>query len=196
VELSLLTLWAEDSVHSRGQSESYQFDLAPNTWTNANAPAPGGGPDPDVTTETFAVYNRSQILNPTSDVDALITHRFDMDMVTLGLGLNAVVTPSSKIRLFAGAGPALTLLHHDVIRRTSVQWEGTADPIYRTREHDSSTKLRCGLYAAAGVACQLRNDLQIQLSGRYDYIPVSVRSDFASIDLSAPSVQLSLAWRF
>ncbi len=192
--LSLTTTFIGDGISTLASTQAFQYDIAPNTWPNANAPNPGGGPDPDVTQAIFAVSNQSQIIAATNPVTTTIDYDLDLDLYTFGYGWNLMYS-AEGLKLRIGAGPTLTLIDYDVSRSVAAAFAGST-AFFNTEVEDDDLALRAGVYAAIGVDCRLGDDWGIGIAGRYDLVASDVHSDIADIDLDGFSGQLFLNFSF
>jgi hypothetical protein len=195
VEFSLSTAFMSTDFSEAAGLSAYQFDIAPNTWTNANAPAVGGGPDPDTFSETFGVYDRSQLAVSTTALTAMVSYDLSLDVYTLGAGLTLSATLGDA-RVLLGAGPALTIVDYDLERRSSAAWSDGSGSVFADRQSDHGTAVRGGAYVRLGLEWPLSDTTAIGFSGRYDYVAPELNTDTARLELSGLSGQLALTFGF
>lgn len=193
-DLSLTTTFVSDDVSASGTTKAFEFNIAPNTWTNANAPNPGGGPDPNTKQQIFAIINQSQILTATNPITAMVNYDLDVDLYTFGCGFNIGYT-CKKLQLKMSAGPTLTLVDADVSRRTTAGFTG-GTTFFNNKKNDDDFVVRGGAYALVGLQCDLGKSWGIGVAGRYDYVAVDVDTDIADFDLDGFSGQLYLDFEF
>ncbi len=194
LELSLVTAFLNDDLSAGASTTTTQFDISPNTWPSQGGP--GGGPDPDVTTQTYSVYNRSQITSPISEVTARVNYRFNMDVYTLGAGLNARQNVG-PVQLTFGGGPTLSIIPYDAERSATAAW-ASDDTTFFTRRDDADRDVaaHAGMYARAGVQWPVTERLAFGAGARYDWIPRDMNTDFTSFDLSGLSAVLNATFTF
>lgn len=194
LELSLATAFVNDDLTAYASTTNIQFDISPNIWPSQGGA--GGGPAPNVTSQTYSVYNRSQITSPISDVDARVNYRFNMDLYTLGVGLKARKN-IGPVAFALGGGPTVSIIPYDAERRSIAAWSGDGTTFFTRRDDaDRDVAAHGGIYARAGLQWSATERVAIGAAVRYDWIPQNMNTDFASFDLSGLSALFTGTFKF
>lgn len=173
-----------------------QFDLQSNSWPTTTPPT---RPDPDttsITVKTSNPYVLSQIQQPLAQPSALVQYDYDLDMYTAGAGL-AAERSTGPLRFTLGGGPAISLISYRINRTASAAWRSSGNTFFARRDDtDEGLDVYAGMYARIGLDWQATQNMTVGLSGRYDWIPENVDTDYADFELSGFSGTVSVGWSF
>ena len=182
-DLSLATAYSQSSHSVATTSTTFNFgdwNISPDgNGVVTPGPYPPSAP---IAGKTEGVSGNN---TPTGATTAgHIKYDLNLGLYTLGAGVSAS-SHLGPITLFVGGGPTLSVVDYDIDYSVLVMDDSS-----------ESTRLRAGLYTELGVEVSIGEKWGIGVSGRYDWIPVEVNTDLATIELSGFSGQLFLSYQF
>ncbi len=196
-----------------GESEHFTYNLDLSvTWITTDMDETfNGSVEADVFMVDSAGWSYDAIndvyINGTAVVDPLVlennrvksTVRYDlsMDVFTFSAGVSAKMA-LGPVDVKAGIGPTLTAAGYDVSCDKSWSFVDDALNQYGGTESsdDDGAKLRLGLYANLALSVDITEQWAIEAGVRYDYIPVTVNTNVAEIDLSGMSTEIKAVYSF
>ncbi len=192
-DFTLATAYTQSSSGAGATLVDTGFDFGPdwNSSLDGNGVAFPGPYPPAAPVEgkTEGVSPNYDPFSPGGSISTMnINYDLNLGVYTFGAGISTACH-LGPVNIFVAGGPTLSVVDYDI------DYSATSADYHESKSAES-TDLRAGLYGELGVELMLGESWGVGISSRYDWIPIEVNTDLASLDLSGLSCNVFISYQF